>query len=101
MCPPVMAYILEQYLVVKPFVNWNEFLAILELCLRIRDDQSVSDTAKGARVGTQALTSLQRPTSAWAISLLPQTDMPSKSNEEKVPESPFIHIYLSAYMLEI
>ena len=88
-------------MVVKPFVNWNEFLAILELCLRIRDDQSVSDTAKGARVGTQALTSLQRPTSAWATSLLSQTDMPSKSNEEKVPESPFIHIYLSAYMLEI
>lgn len=93
MFSPVMAYILEQYLVVKPFVNWNEFLAILEMCLRIRDD---SDTAKGARVGTQALTSLQTH-----ISLLPQTDMQSKSNEEKVPESPFIHICLSTYTLEI
>ena len=62
---------------------------------------SVSDTAKGATVGIQALTSLERPTSAWATSLLPQTDMPSKSNEEKVPESPYIHTCLSTYMLEI
>ena len=75
MFPPVMAYILEQYLVVKPFVNWNEFLAILEMCLRIRDD---SDTAKGARVGTQALTSLQRPMSAFFPRLICQVSQTKK-----------------------
>ena len=101
MFPPVTAYILGQYLVVKPFADWNEFLTVLKMCLRIRDDESVSDTAKGATLGIQALTSLQRPTSASATSLLPQTDMPSKSNEEKVPESPYIHTCLSTYVLEI